>query len=318
MEETNVPISLSEIARRFYMDDVSKVEIAKEYSISRFKVARLLEEARERGIVRIKIVDPANQNGELALQLREHLLLDEVVLVPADRNVVVEREALGAGAAKLLKKHIGDGARVGLSWGRTLMPIAAHLDGIPNSEFIQIAGVIGNDPSRSPIILLGQITEHSGSTGKALIAPLFCTSSEAAYSQRLQPDVARVLSMYDSVDMAFVSVGAWDSRATQLEDYIPIEDAQLLDQMGAVADSSGMFFDASGTYLDTPLNERRISIDVDQLAAVPIVTAVAGGLIKVNAIHAFCQSGIPTCLVTTTEVAQALLELPQVEKRVYR
>lgn len=45
-------------ARRYYLDDASKVAIAEELDISRFKVARLLEEARDQGIVRIDVVDP--------------------------------------------------------------------------------------------------------------------------------------------------------------------------------------------------------------------------------------------------------------------
>ena len=34
------------VARRYYMDGLSKTEIADEYGLSRFKIARLLETAR--------------------------------------------------------------------------------------------------------------------------------------------------------------------------------------------------------------------------------------------------------------------------------
>ena len=44
-------------ARRFYLEDRSKVEIAEELGISRFKVARLLEQARETGVVTITLND---------------------------------------------------------------------------------------------------------------------------------------------------------------------------------------------------------------------------------------------------------------------
>ena len=49
---------LAAVARRHYLHGRSKVEIADELDISRFKVARLLESARERGLVRIEIVPP--------------------------------------------------------------------------------------------------------------------------------------------------------------------------------------------------------------------------------------------------------------------
>ncbi|GAA4949124.1 hypothetical protein GCM10023238_14300 [Streptomyces heliomycini] len=47
------------VARRFYLEQRSKVEIAKEFGISRFKVARLLDAAVAHDIVRIDITVPA-------------------------------------------------------------------------------------------------------------------------------------------------------------------------------------------------------------------------------------------------------------------
>ena len=43
------------VARRYYLDERSKVEIAGELGLSRFKIARLLETARDSGLVRIEI-----------------------------------------------------------------------------------------------------------------------------------------------------------------------------------------------------------------------------------------------------------------------
>src|ERR1700735_3445154 len=43
------------VAREFYIDGASKVEIADRLGISRFRVARLLDSAREAGMVRIEI-----------------------------------------------------------------------------------------------------------------------------------------------------------------------------------------------------------------------------------------------------------------------
>src|ERR1700677_171040 len=43
------------VAREFYLKGVSKVDIADRLGISRFRVARLLDSARESGMVRIEI-----------------------------------------------------------------------------------------------------------------------------------------------------------------------------------------------------------------------------------------------------------------------
>jgi DNA-binding transcriptional regulator LsrR (DeoR family) len=43
------------IARRYCLDGRSKIEIADEFGLSRFKVARLIDVARSSGLVRIEI-----------------------------------------------------------------------------------------------------------------------------------------------------------------------------------------------------------------------------------------------------------------------
>src|ERR1700745_3978740 len=43
------------LARQFYLEGISKVDIADRLGISRFRVARLLDSARESGLVRIEI-----------------------------------------------------------------------------------------------------------------------------------------------------------------------------------------------------------------------------------------------------------------------
>src|ERR1700716_135920 len=43
------------VARQFYLEGVSKIDIADRLGISRFRVARLLDSARDSGMVRIEI-----------------------------------------------------------------------------------------------------------------------------------------------------------------------------------------------------------------------------------------------------------------------
>ena len=46
------------IAQRYYFENLTRIEIAKEFGLSRFKVGRLLESAVSNGLVRIEIVLP--------------------------------------------------------------------------------------------------------------------------------------------------------------------------------------------------------------------------------------------------------------------
>ena len=72
------------VARRHYLADESKVDIASSLGISRFKVARLLDLARAEGTVRIQIVDPHEADDPLAVRVREAFGLQECRVVASD------------------------------------------------------------------------------------------------------------------------------------------------------------------------------------------------------------------------------------------
>ena len=68
------------MARRYYLDGRSKVEIAEEFALSRFKVARLLDDARTSGLVRIEIGHPGVVDVELSARLMDALGLTHCVV----------------------------------------------------------------------------------------------------------------------------------------------------------------------------------------------------------------------------------------------
>lgn len=59
-------VQAAAMARRFYLEGKSKIQIAEEFGVSRFKVARVLETALERDLVRIEI-RVAGRTGRRAL-----------------------------------------------------------------------------------------------------------------------------------------------------------------------------------------------------------------------------------------------------------
>lgn len=311
LDEENTEL-LIDVARRFYLQDQSKVDIGKEMGISRFRVARLLAEARDKKIVTITIAEGQRPHFELEQKLAERLKLKSVFIAASDADPRRERERLAKEAAKYLNTIVKPGQTIGLSWGRTLLPMAAYLENLPPVTIVQTTGIVGNDPSQSPIEIISRIRMKSDVQAKALIAPLFASSASSAKALRSEPNVENVLHLYKRLDIAISSIGSWASKVTQLGDSFEKKAKEELDKKGAVADFSGIFFDKNGQYVDSIVNERRISISSNELAKTPVVMAVAGGTAKTSAIHAVCQTGLATCLFTTRDVAEELLGLPAV------
>jgi DNA-binding transcriptional regulator LsrR (DeoR family) len=66
------------MARRFYLSGATKKEIGSQLGISSFKVARLLELARQHGLVHIEIDSPGGFDRDLASKLQDRFDLTEV------------------------------------------------------------------------------------------------------------------------------------------------------------------------------------------------------------------------------------------------
>src|SRR3984893_10478019 len=106
------------VARQFYIEGVSKVDIADRLGISRFRVARLLDSAREAGMVRIEIGLPG---GGLAAGLCDELcsalgLTYAFAYDFPDQDQLALRRRLSEAAGQALTDIITPGDVIGLSW----------------------------------------------------------------------------------------------------------------------------------------------------------------------------------------------------------
>jgi DNA-binding transcriptional regulator LsrR (DeoR family) len=308
---------MAALARRFYLDDVSKTELATEFGMSRFRVARMLQQAREGGLVTITINDGADELDVMSEQLRQHLLLDECVVVTAGSTEADNRRRLARAAAAEMKRHIRAGDLVGLSWGRTLVSIGEELADLPPSTLIQLTGIVGNDFSQSPVEVIRRIADRSSVRTLSLFCPLYAGSADAAAAFRLDPAVRRVIDAYAELDLAVLSLGSWDPPITQLRSTLASGDVEELTAAGARAEMAGIFVRDDGTVVDSAVSERRISVSVDDLLRAPRVLTPAGSVEKAPAIAAIARSGLVTSLVTDDLTAVELMGMPRVERHAH-
>jgi DNA-binding transcriptional regulator LsrR (DeoR family) len=77
---------------------------------------------------------------------------------------------------------------------------------------------------------------------------------------------------------------------------------------GAVGDVCLRFFDEDGMMLDTPLDQRVVSITPADLRQVPRRIGVAGGANKYRAIRAALRGGWVNVIITDLDTARGLAE----------
>ncbi len=300
---------MATVARAHYVDGVSKVDIAEQLGISRFKVARLLERAREEGVVTIQINDSGLPDEALALRLRDALGLKACHVVRSHGDDDAVRHQVGAIAANLLSGSVTEDEILGIAWGRTLTAMMSQLSSLPRLTVVQLTGFVEGDLESSPIAVIRHAALRSGGDVYPIFAPLYVSDPATAESLREHPDICRAMRLFPSVTTAVLSVGQWGTDASQLKRAVPPGET-ITDGVGEwYADIAGILLNADGTQTAPDFERLSISITLEQLRAVPRVIAVAGGSEKAGAVLAVARAGLISELVTDHSLALAVLEL---------
>ena len=297
----------------YHVGQMSQEEVSRRLGISRFKVLRLLADARDQGLVRVSLEHETLATLRLAQRLTDLFGLTEVQVAPIPGGAADDafaRRAVGIVAAGFLTRIGREGPlTIGLGWGRTLAAMAAWLTGLrnPHLQFVSLMGSMSRTAQTSPFDVCVRLAALTQGSAVFLPAP-FLTDTEAdcqvILGQRL---VRETLEVARSAQHAIIGLGACTPDALLYTSGILTEaDAQALRRAGAVADSTGKFFRADGSLVDTDLNRRAPSIGLDDLRRQD-VTLLSAGVAKADATVAVLRARFVDRLIVDEALAVAML-----------
>ena len=197
------------VARRYYLDGRSKVEIAGELGLSRFKIARLLDMARDSGLVRIEIGHPGLIDADLAAQIMERFRLKHAVVVDTeDDHVESMRRHLGQVAAELLAEVIAPEDVLGVAWSRAVGAMARALHRLSSVPVVQLTGALSMpDEDHSAIDIVRDVARAAGGPAYVFYAPFTVPDAATARALRQQHDVARAFDQLPILADALMDAG---------------------------------------------------------------------------------------------------------------
>jgi DNA-binding transcriptional regulator LsrR (DeoR family) len=302
-------VLIASIARRYYLEGRSKIEIAEELGLSRFKVARLLETARASGLVHIEIANPDMIDVDLSTRLRDAYDLQHAVVVDTpDDNPTILRERLGNAAAELLSEIVTVDDVLGLAWSRSVSAMTNALNRLPTIPVVQLTGALVQlDVADSSVDLVRQAARISGGAAHFFYAPTVVPDPATARALRKQPEVARTFGRFGSVTKAVVGVGLWAPGESTVYDAANEKVRRELHRRGVCGEIAGVLIDADGRPAESDLTERMIGISAAQLRAIPEVIGLAYSIARSPAVQAAIRGGFINSLVTHPSLARALV-----------
>ncbi len=312
-EETDL---LAEVATLYYQENLTQAEIGKRIKTSRSTVSRLLREARAAGIVHISINHPWTRDSLLESELGDKFNLREVrVLQSSVLNPDDTLDGMGRLAARYLQTVIKKDMVLGVSYGRSIAATIRNLEPQRKETFtvVQILGALGSDnPLYEGADLARDLAGKYGATYRYLYAPLVVENARIRDLYFQEPLVRDVLNVGRQADVVLIGIGSLEARASELiwRGYLLESDLARLREEGAVGNICAQFFNLHGDVLDTPFNERSISVGLNALKTTDTVIAVAGGASKVQPILGALRGKFIKVLVTDSEAAKGILQTP--------
>ena len=302
---------MTEVARLFFDRQRSKTEIAAALGISRFRVARLLAQSLEDGVVRIEYRDAPQADRAIAAAIEDAFGLSVCVVSSSS-----DTADLGRLAASLIDSMVGPEEVVGIAWGSTLAAVVAAMP-VRRAEAIEVVQLAGSSVrfgrGEDPVELARLLADCWGATAHPLFAPAFVDRPSLRTALLAQPEAAATVAMFPRLTLAVVGIGAIgpevpDGSSLVRSGALAPDIVEDLIARGVVGDLLLHPVTEDGRFPADDLARRAVAIGVDGLRHVPRVVAVAGGAHKAAAIRGALRTGIVGVLVTDVAAGRAILE----------
>ncbi|WP_233980831.1 sugar-binding transcriptional regulator [Pectobacterium versatile] len=299
------------VVRRYFSDMKTKIEIAEELGISRFKVARLIDEAIQQDYVRFIFPKQQAMDDEIATNLRGKFHLDDAVVLSVSESWSTQDELndkLGGITANYLSETLKEGMKFGIAWGRVLSSTVSKLTALPTLDVVQLSGVHpGIEFSQGPIDLIHKIATVSHGKAHPMYVPMWVDDEELAKKLAGDQAVLDTQKYYAQLDVVITGIGDWKSGSSSLCNIFPETWREPLMRQDIAADVCISLVNSQGEVLDSPMDRLGFGLSTEQLRKTKKVIGVAGGEEKFEGIVASLKSGLLNVLITDFDTAIKLL-----------
>lgn len=314
---------LAEIAQLYYEENKTQEEIAKLLGLSRFKVSRLLQKAREEGIVAITVRDPFLSCEDLEQELKEKFNLEEVIVISGGYlPEELVRQEIGRFGASLFQSVVQDGDIIEVGWGTTTYECIKRLESMEKRDItvVPLGGGTGQiEPHFQVNEFSKKVARSFGGKSYVLDIPIFVENIVTKNVLLKEPRVKKVIDLWEKLTVAVVGIGnipgLWKSRSPLVA--LSNEAIRILKEeisiYGIVGDIAQNYFDIKGDISPVSIRENIISVPIEQVRCAKKIIALSGGESKKESVLGALRGGFITHLVTDESVAKYILNNDNVE-----
>ena len=294
---------MAKAAWYYYYEGMTQQQISDRIGVSRIRVIRLLEKARETGVIRFSLRRGHEERLKTEKDLMERFGLEDVFLVPGPADPKQTNANVAEAASMYILERLRDDSVINIGYGDTPSRVLNDLATLTEKTITCVSltgGVSYYLPNTRSSVFNARL--------RLIPAPLLASSREMAEAFRQESSVTEIDRMISLAQMTVVGIGSMDENATIFRTgLLNGNDLLYLTMRGAKGDVLSHFLDGDGRLIMSPVEERLIAASLDDLKKLKNVIGVAAGTVKADAIRAVLRGGILDILITDTETAEAVL-----------
>lgn len=294
------------VSEMYYIQERTQKDIADMLGLSRPAVSRLLQNARDRGIVNISIVDPSKRLRRLEDQLTRRFGLKGCRLSPSGEDYEILKARLGYRAAELLMANLEPGDVIGIGAGSTVYEAVTALRESRDYPGLRIVPLSGGSLGIDGRPQINQVVHTAARSLNAesvyLNAPLYVGEDSIAQLLMEDASIKQCTGLWNQLGNALIGIGRGNIVDTQDPYFIAALEAVGPARVAAAV--CGWFVDNEGNAIR---GKNTTSVSAEQLKAARNVFAVAGGKRKARAILSVLRGRLVTHLITDEDAAREVL-----------
>lgn len=306
-------------AELFYLHGLAQKEISATLRISPVTVSRLIQKAKDSGVVRFSIQEPYAGMLDIAQQLKEKYGLQDAIIThfPNVRQGELTdiKQTVALEGAKYLQRQIKSEDVVGIAWGKTMFHLINYLNPCQrvNAAFVTMHGSIAScDYQLDVHTLTKRAAMALGGKQYSLYANGLLDSSEAVQRLEQEKRIQQVMGMFEHITISVSGIGSHCPEAMSplaFAPYLSAEEYQTLKEKHVCGDIMLRFFDLDGQECDTTLKKRTVAIPLEIYQRIPQKILAVTGLYKAVPLHVALKNHYCDVLVADSQLARKVLEM---------
>jgi DNA-binding transcriptional regulator LsrR (DeoR family) len=312
---------INQVLTLYYVQELTQAEVGQRLGLSTTKVNRLLQQAREQGMVEITIRTPFQYLFDLEARLKASFDISDAVVIPQiaeQANAMVH--TLGRAGANYLLGRLQDGDVVAIGGGTAVHAVVQALETRRSYDVkvVPCMGAVQGRVTTDVNYLATQLAARLGGEAYQLHAPAFVDTEKQREMLLSMGPIKEILDIARQATIALLGVGTVDYQTSRFVQFTALsaEDMKwIAESCGGVGEIAACIYDIKGQPCAKEYANRTVGLSLQGLRKIPFVVGVAAAAVKARPIYGALHGGYLDALITDEAAARGVLELSEHDSR---